>query len=71
VDFLWAEQRVVGEADGRLKYDGPAAVWSEKEREFDLSGTVLRVVRWGFDHALKPRHPVFAALYRSLADAAA
>ncbi|WP_262850399.1 endonuclease domain-containing protein [Mumia quercus] len=51
VDFLWPEQRLVVEFDGRVKYDGSgeqtgASVWAEKTRELkirDLGYHVLRL----------------------------
>lgn len=73
VDFLWEEQGVVGEFDGRLKYragsvgDRAAAedrVWAEKRREDRIRTTGLRVVRWTWADALDP-----ARLGRILASA--
>lgn len=51
VDFLWPNEAVVGEADGRLKYAaGDAdALWREKRRQERLERLGLRVVRWGAD----------------------
>ena len=46
VDFCWEGFGTVVEADGRLKYDDPDALWREKlrqERIEDLGYTVLRV----------------------------
>jgi very-short-patch-repair endonuclease len=48
VDFLWEEQRVVGEADGMLKYDDPVALRAEKLRQERIERTGRAVVRWGF-----------------------
>jgi hypothetical protein len=45
VDFLWRAQRVVGEADGLGKYDGPFALQKEKLREEGLRACGLEVVR--------------------------
>ena len=45
VDFLWREQRVVGEADGLGKYDQPFALQKEKLREEGLRSWGLEVVR--------------------------
>lgn len=49
VDFLWREQRVVGEADGLEKYDEPLALRKEKLREEGLRACGLEVVRSGWD----------------------
>ena len=45
VDFLFREQRTVVEADGRLKYTDPAALWEEKLREDWLREQGFEVVR--------------------------
>ena len=45
VDFLFRAQRTVCEADGRSKYDEPAALWREKKREDALRELGLEVVR--------------------------
>ena len=49
VDFLWREQRVVGEADGMAKYDRPGALRDEKRREETLRRCGLEVVRNDWD----------------------
>jgi hypothetical protein len=45
VDFLFRSQRTVVEADGRLKYDDPRALWDEKRREDRLRELGFEVVR--------------------------
>jgi len=45
VDFLFRAQRTVVEADGRLKYTDPAALWEEKVREDWLRDQGFEVVR--------------------------
>lgn len=52
VDFLWPEQRTVGEADGRLKYRDPRDLYLEKRREDDLRDAGLEVFRFGWYDAL-------------------
>jgi hypothetical protein len=49
VDFLFREQRVIGEADGMGKYDRDGALRDEKRREMGLSRCGFQVVRntWG------------------------
>lgn len=49
VDFLWRQQRVVGEADGLGKYDAPLALKKEKLREEGLRACGLEVVRHVWD----------------------
>lgn len=53
VDFLWREQRVVGEADGALKYRGRDDLVAEKGREDALRALGWRVVRWTYDEAVR------------------
>jgi putative AbiEi antitoxin of type IV toxin-antitoxin system len=46
VDLLDRDNRVVTEADGRLKYDDVRDLWAEKRREDALRETGLEVVRF-------------------------
>jgi hypothetical protein len=54
VDFAWPERRVVGEADGRIKYESdlpdalPAdhRLWAERLRQDELTARGWEVVRW-------------------------
>lgn len=48
VDFHWPQFRVVGEADGRLKYQTQDALYEEKRREDRLRAGGLHVIRWGW-----------------------
>jgi putative AbiEi antitoxin of type IV toxin-antitoxin system len=48
-DFYWKKHRTVGEADGRMKYGDPQALWDEKRREDRLREAGVQVVRWSFD----------------------
>lgn len=47
-DFLWPEQRVIGEADGMAKYADGAAISDEKRRQGRLQGSGYVVYRWGW-----------------------
>ena len=47
-DFWWPDSRVVGEADGRLKYQSADDVYAEKAREDRLRALGFRVIRWGW-----------------------
>lgn len=52
-DFLWKDQLVIGEADGKSKYGLNAdALFNEKEREDDLRRAGFAVVRWSWDDAV-------------------
>ncbi|MGF7120174.1 hypothetical protein [Rhodococcus sp. AG1013] len=63
VDFLFTEQGVVGEFDGRSKYgrlapDGRVpedVLWAEKLREDAIRGAGWEVVRWVWDELATPR----------------
>jgi very-short-patch-repair endonuclease len=46
VDLLDEENGVVLDADGKLKYDAPGALWSEKRREDALRDSGFEVVRF-------------------------
>jgi hypothetical protein len=48
-DFLWAEEKTIGEADGKLKYMDPAALYAEKRREDRLREAGFQFVRWGWN----------------------
>ncbi|MFP5346679.1 MAG: hypothetical protein ACLGIA_06605 [Actinomycetes bacterium] len=72
VDFWWEAFNVVGEADGRVKYDVGAdgdarraqqALVAEKEREDRLRATGVTVVRWGARDLERPG--VWAAWLRA------
>ena len=45
-DFYWEQSRLVGEADGAVKYSDRAAILREKEREQVLRDLGFRIVRW-------------------------
>jgi len=44
-DFLWKKYRVVGEADGKLKYLQDE-LWAEKQRQDDIEDADYEVIRW-------------------------
>lgn len=46
VDCYWPEQRLIGEADGAIKYVGPRSMVDEKIREQALRDTDRGMVRW-------------------------
>lgn len=65
VDFLWERHRVVGEADGRVKYDGDA-LWREKQRQERLENRYV-VIRWTWQQANDPDELFRARLLAALA----
>ena len=54
-DCYWKDHRLIGEADGAVKYAGPEAVLQEKEREQYLRDLGFGMVRWlGREITLRP-----------------
>ena len=49
VDMYWPELRVIGEADGAVKYTGREVLVAEKLREDRLRALGLSVVRWDWN----------------------
>jgi len=65
-DFFWEEARLIGEADGREKYEDSEASVREKEREQYLRDLDFKVVRWlGKEIYLRPA-VVMARVARAL-----
>lgn len=69
VDFLWAQWRVIGEADGRLKIQRPEDLWQEKLREDRLRELGYEVVRWTWDEIVNHPEVVVARILRAAARA--
>lgn len=67
VDFFWEEYGVIGEADGRLKYDVPGALYDEKRREDRLRRTAgcRDLIRWGWPDLRSPRDRVLRERLRT------
>lgn len=66
VDFLWRDQRVIGEADGWAKYTGLADLREEKRREDSLRAAGFTVVRWTSDELWRTPDVVMTRLRRAL-----
>jgi hypothetical protein len=66
VDFLWREQRLVLEADGRIKYSGDE-LWREKRRELALNRLGYRVMRVIWDDIVRDTASSMARLRSALA----
>jgi predicted transcriptional regulator of viral defense system len=64
VDFRWG--RVIGEADGMLKYDEPLALRREKVRQMALEDLGYEVVRWTWDEVWRAPDVVLARVRRAL-----
>jgi hypothetical protein len=69
VDFLWAQWRVIGEADGRVKIQRPEDLWAEKLREDALRELGYEVVRWTWDEIVNRPEMVVARILRAAARA--
>jgi hypothetical protein len=69
VDFYWDEFRVVGEADGLLKYDDEErqSLRAEKLRQEELEGLGFIVVRWTWDDIWRRPDWVAMRLRRAMA----
>jgi very-short-patch-repair endonuclease len=66
-DFFWEAEGLIGEADGRTKYEDSEASMREKEREQHLRDLDYRMVRWsGKEIYLRP-FVVMARVARALA----
>jgi very-short-patch-repair endonuclease len=61
VDMLWPEQRVVLEADGKIKYAN-AELWREKRRQLRLERLGYRVVRAIWADVMVDPHPLMEHL---------
>ena len=65
-DRYWPEQRLVGEADGAVKYRDPDAFVKEKEREQILRDHDYRFVRWLGKEIMTTHHIVVGRIARAL-----
>ena len=65
-DFLWANARVIGEADGAVKYVSPQDLVSEKRRQEALEQMGFRVVRWMYTDLLQRPSSVMARIRAAL-----
>ena len=52
-DFCWPGARLIGEADGRVKYETTSSLWQEKRREDALRAQGWRIERWVWDDAVR------------------
>ena len=69
-DFYWKEHKLIGEADGALKYTEPTDLLREKHREEALRMMGFRVVRWGWHEAVNQPHLLLGRLDASFRSAA-
>lgn len=69
VDDLWVEDGIVGECDGREKYDDESVnvvLWKEKRRQEWLEDLTLEVVRWGYPEVADDGRPMEARYRRAV-----
>ena len=64
-DFYWPQFGVIGEADGRAKYDARDVLVAEKDRQERLEDLGLVVVRWGWADVSRRPHLVRDRLDRA------
>jgi very-short-patch-repair endonuclease len=68
VDFLWKAERVIGEADGLLKYPNPEALHKEKQRQELLERLGYHIIRWTWNEVFRRpdavAHWIHEALHR-------
>lgn len=67
VDFYFPEFRTVGEADGRVKYTTPRALWEEKKRQDRLHDLGFDVVRFDYADAMGDGQEMAARFRRAFA----
>jgi len=65
-DFLWEEQRLIGECDGAMKYDDPQAYVKEKRREQALRDSEYGFVRWEATESVLRPDRMLARIERAL-----
>lgn len=66
-DFIWLEQRVIGEADGSDKYGTSGAdVYAEKRRQAELQAAGYLLYRWGWPEVRDDVLPWIHGLCRAL-----
>lgn len=65
VDFLWRDRLVIGEADGRKKYEDVQDFYDEKRREERLRDLGFEVVRWDWASAQHPKRGLLESLERA------
>jgi hypothetical protein len=68
-DMAWPDLKVIGEADGLLKYQDRSDLIAEKAREDRMRDQGWIVVRWTWDEILRTPHVVVARIRRAMAEA--
>ena len=66
VDFYWRHVGLIGEADGRVKYELREDLYAEKRREDRLRAQGFSVVRWGWSDVSGVSHHLRRQLERTL-----
>jgi hypothetical protein len=66
LDFWWEDCAVIGEADGRRKYEADGALLGEKLRQEALLGPGRGLVRWGWPQVVPDPRPMVARLRAAL-----
>ena len=71
VDFLWPGLRLIGEADGAVKYGSAAEVMAEKRRQADLEAAGYRFVRWIWEDVVPTPQAMIRRVEHAMAECAA
>ncbi len=66
VDMAWDEYRVIGEADGAVKYVDRDALVQEKRRQEAIEAQGWRFVRWGMPDVVPDPEPMLNRIRRAL-----
>lgn len=68
-DMAWPDLKIIGEADGLLKYQDREDVIAEKAREDRMRALGWIVVRWTWAEIMNTPHVVIARIRRAMAEA--
>jgi len=68
-DMAWPDLKIIGEADGLLKYQAREDVIAEKTREDRMRAQGWIVVRWTWAEIMNTPHVVIARIRRAMAEA--
>ena len=66
-DFVWRDMRIIGEADGALKYATRDDVMREKERQEALERAGWLVIRWNWAEAVTDPSIMIRRIERAIA----
>ncbi len=65
-DAYWPDHRVIGEADGAMKYESRELLYREKRREDDLRAAGFGFIRWNWEEGVSHPHRMIGKISRAL-----